>query len=250
MAKNNKKKGRSAKKKLILLVIFVLIAAGAYIGYTKYVAYQKHLAEQKAKEEELRKQQLAEEQKKRELQQAMQMFDELIAKMKEALMKGDYTLLKGLAGKAMDLALKYNFSVEEIDRILRQMNLAIAAAKLKELEKITDPYAHTYVRNELRKIPKYPEIARRWDNLWEKTFQDEYIVLLDLAEITVKKMENGENPEMNYTLSKSYLKKAKVLVSSGRARQDLSRESFLLQLQSQAYLSNIGKSFQPASLYR
>ncbi|MCM8815726.1 MAG: hypothetical protein NC931_07105 [Candidatus Omnitrophica bacterium] len=235
---------------MILLIIFVLIAAGAYIGYTKFVAYQKQLAEQKAKEEELRKQQLAEEQKKRELEQARKMFDELIAKMKEALMRHDYKLLKELAGKARELALKYNFSVEEIDRILRQMDLIIAMAKLKELEKITDPYAHMYVRNELRKIPKYPEIARRWNNLLDRTFQDEYTVFLDLAEITVKKVEDGENPEMNYTLSKSYLKKAKVLVSSGRAKQDISRETFLLEQQSQAYLSNIGKSFQPASLYR
>ncbi|MCM8763978.1 MAG: gap junction protein [Candidatus Omnitrophica bacterium] len=250
MARNKRKKEKSGKKRWVLLVIFVLLAGGAYIGYTKYIARQKQLAEQKAKEEELKKQQLAQEQKRKELQLAVQMFAELIARMKEALMKGNYKLLKELAGKAREIAIKYNFSVDEIDRILRDMNLRVATGKLKELERITDPYAHMYVRNQLKKIPKYPEIAQRWNNLWNRTFQDEYTVVLDLAEITVKKIENGENPEMNYTLSKSYLKKAKTLVALGKAKQDTFRETSLLDQQSLSYIANIGKSFQPASLYR
>ncbi|MCX7706336.1 MAG: hypothetical protein N2115_08830 [bacterium] len=249
--KNRPKTGRkSGKKWLWIFIVFILIAGGSYIGYSRYIAYQKYLAEQKAKEEELRKQQLAEEQKRKEIEQAKKMFDELIGRMKDALSKRDYNLLKELAEKARQLALKYNFSVDEIDRILRQMQIEIAMAMLGKLEKITDPYAHMYIRNELKKIPRYPEIAKRWDRLMKKTFQDEYTVLLDLAERTVIRVENGESPEMNYILSKGYLKKAKSIVNAGKAVQDTSRENQLLQKQSESYLSSIGKSFQPGSLYR
>lgn len=253
MGKNNNqnsKKKKSGKKWLILAISLILIAGGGFIGYSRYIAYQKYLAEQKAKEEELRKQQLAEEQKRRELEQAKKMFAELIEKMKEALKKKNYKLLKELAERARELALKYNFPVDEIDRILRQMELAIAMAKLSCLEKITDPYAHTYIRNQLRTIPRYPEIAKRWDRLMKRTFQDEYMVLLEMAENTVKKLQSGENPEMNYALTKTYLKRAKSLVISGKATQNVLREQKLLQDQSESYLTSIGRSFQPGSLYR
>lgn len=245
----NRKKKKSGKKILILLIIFVLIAGGGYIGYKKYVSYQKQLAEQRAKEEEMRKKQLEEQQRRKELEEAKKMFAELLERMKEALHKKNYNLLKELAEKARQIALKYNFPVDEIDRILKQMYLAIATEKLSKLEKINDPYAHMYIRNQLKTIPRYPEIATRWDRLWKKTFQDEYTVLLELAEITVKKVENNENVEMNYNLSKTYLKKAKSLVLSRKAIEDTKREKLLLEKQSQAYLSSIGKSFVPANLY-
>ncbi len=252
MANNNpknRKKKKSGKKWLLILIVLVL-AGGGYFGYSRYIAYQKQLAEQKAKEEELRKQQLAEQQKRKELEQAKQMFAELISRMKEALAKRDYKLVKELSEKAREIALKYGFAVDEIDRILKQMDILIAMGRLSQLEKINDPYAHMYVRNQLKKIPRYPEIAGRWDVLWKRTFQDEYTVLLDLSEITMRKLNGGENSEMNYTLSKTYLKKAKSLVASGKVKGDISRENFLLEQQSQAYLTSIGKSFQPANLYR
>lgn len=241
---------KSGKKWMFLAIVLVLLAGGVYIGYTRYVAHQKYLAEQKAKEEELRKQQLAEEQKRKEIENARKMLAELIERMKAALLRKDYNLLKELAGKAREIALKYNFSVEEIDRLLRQMELEIAMAMLGKLEKIKDPYAHMYVRNQLRKIQRYPEIAERWNRLMRKTFQDEYMVLLDLAEQAAKKVEQGESPEINYVVSKAYLKKANAIVDSGKAHQDSVRVIHLLQLQSEAYLSSIGKSFQPGSLYR
>ncbi|MCM8758283.1 MAG: hypothetical protein NC906_00715 [Candidatus Omnitrophica bacterium] len=249
-SKNLSRKKSGKKWGIFVLIVLLIIAAGAYIGYTKYVAYQKYLAEQRAKEEEMRKKQLAEEQKRKELEQAKKMFAELIERMKDALLKKDYKLLKELASKARELAAKYNFPVDEIDRILKQMELQIAMTMLEKLERITDPYAHIYIRNQLKKIPRYPEIAQRWDRLMRKTFQDEYTVLLDLAEQTAKKVESGENPEANYVLSKTYLKKANLIVNSGKAQHNTDRVNLVLQLQSQSYLSGVGKSFQPGSLYR
>ncbi|MGC9066038.1 MAG: hypothetical protein ACP5JO_05345 [Candidatus Ratteibacteria bacterium] len=250
MAKKNKKSGKKSWKKFIMLSVLLILAGGAYIGYNRYQAYQKRLAEQKAKEEELRKQQLAEEQKRKELEQAKQKFEELLSQMRQALAKKNYALVRQLGEKARDLALAYKFPTDEIEKILREMNLAIAMAGLARLEKIKDPYAHLYVRNELKKIPRYPEIAKRWDKLWKKSFQDEYLVLLDLAEITSGKVNSGDSPEGNYLLSKTYLKKAKAIVASGRAISDKERENALLQKQSDGYFSSIGRSFQPAGLYR
>lgn len=249
--KNSKDKKISGKKKmLIFLIIIVFLGGGGYIGYMKYIAYQKQLAQQKQKEEELRKQKLEEEQKRRALEQATKQLAKLIAQMREALKKGNYSLVRELAEKARKIALAYNLSVEEIDKILKEMNLAIAIAQLSKLEKIDDVYAYLSVRNQLKKIPKYPEIATRWERLWRKTFQNEYIVLLELSEITSKKASEGDNPEINYTLSKSYLKKAKSITDSGMAKSDINRENAIGDLQSQAYISNIGRSFHPVSLYR
>ncbi|HOJ31187.1 MAG TPA: hypothetical protein PLP13_04025 [bacterium] len=250
MGKQNKKPGKKSSGKLIGLIVIILLAGGAYFGYQKYQAYQKQLAEQKAKEEELKKQQLAEQQKRKELEQAKQKFEQLLSQMREALKMKNYNLVRELAEQARKLALVYNFSTDEIDKILREMNLAIAMAKLSQLEKIKDPYAHLYVRNELKKITRYPEIAKRWDRLWKKSFQDEYTVLLDLAETTSGKVKSGDNPEINYSLSKTYLKKAKAIVAAGRAIPDKERENALLQKQSDGYLSSIGRSFQPSGLYR
>ncbi len=248
--KNVKGKKSSGRKMLIVLIVLVLLGGGTYIGYKKYAAYQKQLAEQRQKEEELRKQKLAEEQKRKELEQAKSQLADLIAQMKDALRKGNYTLVRELAEKARRIALAYNLSIDEIDSILRKMNLAIASAQISKLEKIDDIYAYLLVRKQLRKIPRYPEIASRWDRLWRKTFQNEYIVLLDLSEITARKTKEGDSPEINYTLSKSYLKKAKSIAVSGMAESDVSRENTILDVQSQAYISNIGRSFQPVSLYR
>ena len=248
--KNKKGRGSSWKKMLVLLIVFVILVGGGYIGYKKYTAYQKYLAEQKQKEEEIRKQKLAEEQKRRELEQAQKQIGDLIAQMRDALKRGKYSLVRELAEKAKKIALAYNLSTDEIDRILREMNLAIAMAQLSKLEKIDDIYAYLPVRNQLKKIPRYPEIASRWDRLWKKTFQNEYTVLLELAEITSKKASEGDSPEINYTLSKSYLKQAKSIVASGKARSDINREKNILDVQSQAYVSNIGRSFQPVNLYR
>jgi len=246
--KNSKKK--SKKKLLILLIAFVLIAGGGYTGYSKYMAYQKHLAEQKAKEEELRKKQMEEEQKKKELEQAKQKFSELIALMRQELAKKNYARVRELADQARKLALAYNLPADEIDKILYEMNLAIASAKLSRLEKIHDVYAHSYLRNQLKTIPRYPEIAARWDRLLRKTYQDEYTVLLELAALTSKKTVDGDTPDVNYKLSKTYLKKAKLLVASGKAKPDVSKENSLLESQSEGYMSSIGRSFQPINLYR
>lgn len=249
--KNTKDKKISGKKKmLIFLIVIVFLGGGGYIGYMKYMAYQKQLAQQKQKEEELRKQKLVEEQKRKALEQATKQLAELIAQMREALKKGNYSLVRELAEKARKIALVYNLSVEEIDKILKEMNLAIAMAQLSKLEKIDDIYAYLYVRSQLKKIPKYPEIAARWERLWRKTFQNEYIVLLELSEITSKKASEGDSSEINYTLSKSYLKKAKSIAASGMVRSDINRENAIGDVQSQAYISNIGRSFHPVSLYR
>ncbi len=250
--KVNLKKEKKKKKKVlpIIMMVILLFCAGGYFGYKKYVDYQKQLAEQKAKEEEERKRQLQEEMKRKEIEQARKAYEELLEKMAQAFVRRDYKSLKELAEQARQLAAKYNFDTSKIDEILRKMQLAIAMEKLAQLEKITDPYAYGEIRRQLYTIPRFPEIAARWDRLNEKTFQYEYIVLLDLAEMTAKKLNNSENPEFNYTLSKTYLKRAKDIVSSGKALQDKVREDQILVLQSEGYLSSIGKSFHPSSLYR
>ncbi|HOK80009.1 MAG TPA: hypothetical protein PK303_04965 [bacterium] len=246
----NKKSGKKSSGKLILIIALLILAGGAYIGYNRYQAYQKQLAEQKAKEEQLRKQQLAEEQKRKELEEAKQKFEDLLSQMRQALAKKDYAGVRQLAEKARELALAYKFSTDEIEKILKEMNLAMAMAELSRLEKINDPYAYLYVRNRLKKIPRYPEIAKRWDKLWKKSFQNEYLVLLDLAENTSSKVNSGDSPEINYLLSKTYLKRAKAIAALGRAIPDKERENALLQKQSDGYFSSIGRSFQPVGLYR
>ncbi len=241
---------KTVKKILIILIVVGFLGAGAYIGHKKYLTHQQQLLQEKQKEEEIRKQKLAEEQKRKEIEQAQMQIAELIMQMKEALKSGDFARVRDCAEKAKKIALAYNLGVNEIDKILKQMQLVIASAQLSKLEKIDDIYAYLFVRKQLKKIPVYPEIASRWQRLWRNSFQNEYLVLLELSESASKKALEGDNPEMDYTLSKSYLRKAKNITKSGMVKPDIDRENSIVYNQKQAYILNINKSFQPVNLYR
>lgn len=247
-----KKKRKTGRKTLaVYLAVLIILGAGGFFGYKYYRSEQEKIAQAKKAQEEAMKKQQAEEAARLALEKAKKEFAQLISEMRDALKHGNYALVRKLADEARALALKNKFETSEIDAIIHEMELAIASTRLKTLEaKASDVYAYGYVRTELKHIPRFEELARRWDALWKKTFANEYTVLLDLSQASADKASNAESPEINYALSKTYFTKALSLRKSHKLAPSVSREAEIAENQTRAFFTNISRSTQPTNLYR
>lgn len=253
---SGRKKGKNGKpnkrKKLLLsLIILLLLAGGGYFSFTKYVAYKKALAEQMRLEEEERAKRAAEEKARRELEEAKGRFDQILQQMRVALKKNDCAAVRKLGAEATKIAKTYSFPLTEVTRMLGICSFRSASRSLSLLEsQASDIYRYQLIRTSLRKIPRLSGIASRWDSLMQKTYANEYLVLLELAERSVTKALAGDGSERNYSSSKLYLSHARTLAAKRSVPRDIARETSIAENQNRAFFAHLQKTTQPVRIYR
>jgi ElaB/YqjD/DUF883 family membrane-anchored ribosome-binding protein len=253
---SGRKKGKNGKpnkrKKLLLsLIILLVLAGGGYFSFTKYVAYKKALAEQMRLEEEERAKRAAEEKARKELEEARSRFDQILQQMRVALNKNDCATVRKLAAEATKIAKTHSFSLTEVTRMLGICSFRSASRSLSLLEsQASDIYAYQRIRTGLRKIPRLSGIASRWDSLMQKTYLNEYLVLLELAERSVTKALAGDGSERNYSSSKLYLSHARTLAAKRSIPRNISQETSIAETQNRAFFAHLQKTTQPVRIYR
>ncbi|MCL5674610.1 MAG: tetratricopeptide repeat protein [Candidatus Omnitrophica bacterium] len=247
---NQSKKNKLIKKLISVIVLIILVIGGLY-GYKYYQAYQKKMMEQKKAQEEALQKKLAEEKRLQELKKAKAEFNELVSQMEKYYEEGRYTKVEELAQEAKEIALKWNFSLKQVNKILFEIKEKIAYANLQRLEALTkNIYDYKLLRDGLERIPRYPLIKREWDVLWYMSFQNEYVVDLILAEKSAETGLKGENPETNYNLSKLYLSGAIKIRKEEGIEANKMKENKIEGLQRRLFFTGIQKNTQPVGLYK
>jgi len=194
------------KKKIISFLIYLVVLVILAGGFLSYQKFMKERAIRLAQEEKIREEELAKEKQRQLIEEMKRKFEKLIADMRKYFAEGNYKKVKELSEEAFLLAKKYQFSTDEIKKILEEIEIKKYSAKLKKLEEMSkNIFTYYYVRSELRKIPGLLSLKKRIKNLREKTYENEYLVYLYLAEKSAEKGETGKNFSLNYSLSKNYL---------------------------------------------
>ncbi|HOV21770.1 MAG TPA: hypothetical protein PLW95_03715 [bacterium] len=237
-------------KKIIALVIVVIILGAGFIYWQKYTEKQRI----KLAEEEKRKQEEIEREKQRQfLEQKKQEYYSLIDEMRKYFRQGDYKKVKEIAENSFALAKDFNFDTTEINKILHQIEVINYQRKLEQLDKDNkDIFNYSYVRNELLKIPSLEELTSLKNKIYQKTFQNEYLVLLELAEKHAIDGKQGKNSKINYFLSKDYLYKAQNLRKTKNLKQDIKREEKIAEIQKDVFFAfnQFKENTIPSSLYQ
>ncbi|MCM8769398.1 MAG: hypothetical protein NC911_07010 [Candidatus Omnitrophica bacterium] len=244
------KSHRTPLKKILTALAIILMAGNGYLFYQNYrQQQQRKLAEQQrrlAEEEDRKKQQKLLEEKKAELA-------EMLDQLQKLFKSGQYQKVKELSEKALDLARQYNFPDQEILHWIREVDthryMRLLAALEKEAE---DIFKYQYVRRALSKIPRLPSLQKRWDRLKEKTYQNEYLVCLFLAEKTAQAGLSGQEPVLNYSTSKMYLNQAEKIKVTHSVKADHPREMSLLSLQNTLFFqeTDLQEKTVPKTIYR
>jgi len=236
-------------KKLIIPLIIIIILVGGFIYWQKYTEEKKR----KLAEEEKRRQEEIQKEKERQLlEEKKKEYLALIEEMRKFFKEGNYKKVKELAEKALTLAKEYNFDTGEINKILHQVKVAKYMKKLKELQQANENiFNYFYVRKEVIKIPSWKELVKLKKEIYDKTFQNEYSVLLSMSEKYGKEGKEGKNSILNYFLSKDYLYKAKRLREKENIKPDLKREKEIADIEKDTFFA--WKKFKertiPSSLY-
>ena len=236
-------------KKLIIPLIIIVILVGGFIYWQKYTEEKKR----KLAEEEKRRQEEIQKEKERQLlEEKKKEYLALIEEMKKFFKEGNYKKVKELAEKALALAKEYNFDTGEINKILHQVEVAKYMKRLKELQQANkNIFNYFYVRKEVMKIPSWKELIKLKKKIYDKTFQNEYIVLLSMSEKYAKESKEGKDPILNYFSSKDYLYKAKRLREKRNITPDLKREKRIADIEKDTFFA--WKKFKertiPSSLY-
>jgi len=236
-------------KKIIIPLVVIIILVGGFIYWQKYTEEKKRkLAEaEKRKQEEIQK-----EKERQLLEQKKKEYLALIEEMKKFFKEGNYKKVKKLAEKAIALAKEYNFDTGEINKILHQVEVAKYIKKLKELQKANENiFNYFYVRKEVIKIPLWNDLIKLKKEIYNKTFQNEYLVLLSMSEKYAKEGKEGKNSILNYFSSKDYLYQAKQLREKRNITPDLKREKGIADIEKDTFFA--WKKFKentiPSSLY-
>jgi len=236
-------------KKIIIPLVIVGILVGGFIYWQKYTEEKKR----KLAEAEKRKQEEIQREKERQLlEQKKKEYLSLIEEMKKFFKEGNYKKVKELAKKAFTLAKEYNFDTGEINKILHQVEVAKYIERLKELQEANkNIFNYFYVRKEVIKIPSWEELKKLKKEIYDKTFQNEYSVLLLMSEKYAKEGKEGKNSILNYFSSKDYLYKAKRLREKENITPDLKREKEIADIEKDTFFT--WKKFKentiPSSLY-
>jgi tetratricopeptide (TPR) repeat protein len=245
------KKAPKGKKKLfriiILLVLLAIIGTGIHF-YRQYMEERQkriELEEQRRREEEER------ERQRKLLEQKRIEFDALVEEMKKYYAAGDFEKAREIARKALALAKEYNFPTDEIYRILNLMDVADYTTRLNELRKMNeDIYKYQYVRIEVFKIPGWPELKTLKEKVLQKTYENEYLVMLALAKEYALTGKKGELVTHHYFISREYLKKA-IVLRQERNISKVSEEDEVRELQKELFFSSreLMQETIPSGLY-
>ncbi len=237
-------------RKFLIFLAVVLVAANGYLFYQNY---QREQARIRAEQERLRQEELAKEQQRQLLAEKRAEFDGLVAQMKEAFAKGEYRKVRDLSVLAYALAKQYGFPVNEIDDLLAKIDLIIYSGRLAKLEKKSaDIYTYYYVRSQLNGFPNLPALAGRIRKLRTQTYQNEYLVCLDLADKAAQAGMSGSDFRANYLLSTLHLGRAlAVRRASPVVRADSNREDAIMVSQRRLFFSykQMQENSLPEKLY-
>lgn len=248
--KNLLRKVLKVVKKIIIPLIIILILAGGFFYWQKYTAEKKR----KLAEEEKRKQEELQKEKQRQLlEQKKKEYLALIEEMKKYFKEGNYKKVKELSKKALALAKEYNFDTSEINKILHQIEVAKYLEKLKQLKEANkNIFNYFYVRKEVLKIPLWKELRNLRRKVYETTFQNEYLVILAMAERSAGEGKEGKTSTLNYYSSKYYLYKAKNLRIRKSLEADIEREKEIAKTEKDTFFAwrKLRENTIPSSLYR
>ena len=194
------------KKKITSFLTYLVVLAILIGGFLSYQKFMKERAIRLAEEEKRIEEELAKEKQQQLIEEMKRKFEKLIADMRKYFAEGNYKKVREISEEAFLLAEKYQFPTDEIKKILEEIEIREYSAMLKKLEEMSkDIFTYYYVRYELRKIPGLFPLRKRIRNLREKTYENEYLVYLYLAEKSAEKGKTGKNFSLNYSLSKNYL---------------------------------------------
>jgi len=237
-------------KKVIPFLIFIIIIISGLIYWQKYTEEKKR----KLAEEEKRKMEEIEKEKQRQfLEKKKAEYFALIEEMKKYFQEGNYSKVKELAEEALAIAKEFNFDTTEINKILHKIEVAKYLRKLKELEECNkNIYNYSYVRNEISKIPSWKELINLKEKIYKQTFQNEYLVLLELAEKSAINGKQGKEPSLNYFSSRDYLYKAVNLRKNRNLKPSIEREKEIAETQKETFFAykELKENSIPSSLYQ
>ncbi|HOJ40213.1 MAG TPA: hypothetical protein PKX93_07245 [bacterium] len=225
----------------------------AFNGYLFYHNYRREQARRQAEEQKRLAEEEARKKQERILQEKKKEFEQLLAEMKKLIQTGCYGSLHSLGEQALALARTYHFSEEEVKELLRQMDTRLYLSRLTKLEKLAqDIFQYQHIREQLRKIPRLPAIQTRWDKLLVRSYLNEYLACLELAEKTARQGLAGQDAQVNYSASKMYLGRARQLRKQKTLTPDEDRERTLMALQSQLFFKEpqFQETSTPGRLYR
>jgi uncharacterized membrane protein YheB (UPF0754 family) len=234
----------------VVLILFV------FGGGWFYYKYRKEKLNRLAEEEKRRQEEMEKERQKRLIEEKRKLFEEYVSKIRNYKESKDYEKVRELAKEALAIAKQYNFSPDEINKILHQMEVEIYLSKLKKLEN-EDAYKYIYVRDQAEKIPSLKEISDLKNRVIKKTYEDEYEVKLFITklELSVPKkiIDEGEKVDevsYNYFLSKKLSTDLKKL----RIDKNIKKNNIEIEIEknrNDLYFSseNLYQNTIPSSLY-
>jgi len=244
---------KNKKSKLIFVLFWLLILLILGNGFLYYQNFKKEQAKRLAEEEKRKQEELTKLKKKQLLQQKEKEFKQMIEEIKKYFSLGKYKEVKEIAEKAISFAKQNNFPINEIEKILKEIEMKEYLSKLKKLEEIlnSDIFSYYYVRTELKKVPKITSLRIKIENLFKKTYENEYLVYLIFSEKAAEKGISGEDPETNYQLSKGYLKKGVNLRKLCNIKQN-NKELEIAQLQNKLFftLKELQEKSLPQNIYK
>ena len=243
------RRGRRRFTAFIILLCLLLAGGGAYYGWRQHVLEMQRRA---AEEQKRREEELARLERERRLQEIRNQFAAMIAEMQRLFDLGSYDEVRALAASARAFAAEHGLSADPIDRLLARMELKIGLARIAELEKMADDiFAYQYVRDGATALLDIPELVERCRALIEKTWRNEYLVCLHLAEKTLDEGAAGRSADLNYGFSKRFLARAIEVRRVHAVAYDLPRERTILRRQNTLFFAQetLTERSVPVNLY-